>query len=123
RGAVDGLTAAAGLADHLQVAARLEDAAQAVAHHRVVVGDQQPDHRLPPSGMAGTLADTAVPPPGSDSISSWPASRVTRCRIAVSPKPPFRSSVVFGVLAGQPLPFTVKPAPSSRTSRVTTSPM
>ena len=38
--------------------------------------------------MAGTLADTAVPPPGSDSISSCPVSRRTRWRIVVSPKPP-----------------------------------
>ena len=34
------------------------------------------------------LADTAVPAPGSDSISSWPASRLTRWRIAISPNPP-----------------------------------
>ena len=37
--------------------------------------------------MAGTRAETAVPPPGSDSIASEPATRATRWRIPVSPNP------------------------------------
>ena len=36
--------------------------------------------------IAGTRADTAVPPPGSDSIASVPATRLTRWRIAGQPE-------------------------------------
>jgi hypothetical protein len=56
-----------------------------VAHDWVIVGDQQLDrHGATP---AGTFADTAVPPPGSDSMFSVPASRWMRCRIPGRPKP------------------------------------
>ena len=37
--------------------------------------------------MAGTRTEIAVPPPGSDSMASVPATRPTRWRMAVSPKP------------------------------------
>src|SRR5207244_12583280 len=126
-------------------AAGLEDAAQPVAHHGVVVGDQQPDrsagsggeetlippvpprcaHLAPPSGMAGRLADTAVPAPGSDSISSCPASRLTRCRIAIRPKPPVAgpcpARCTLALLSSaEP---AANPTPSSRTARLTPSSM
>ena len=65
--------------------------------------------------MAGTRAEIAVPPPGSDSIASVPATRLTRWRIAVNPKPAPRPGLAS---AG-----TSKPTPSSRTSRVTSSRM
>ena len=68
-----------------------------------------------PAAIAGTRAEIAVPPPGSDSIASEPATRATRWRIPVRPKP----SPVRGARA----PGTMNPTPSSRTSRVTTSPM
>jgi hypothetical protein len=72
-GAVDRLTAVGGLPRDLELAAGLEDAPEAVAHRRVIVGDQQPDGLAHadssalvacgggPRGMAGKLADTAVP--------------------------------------------------------------
>ena len=66
--------------------------------------------------IAGTRAEIAVPPPGSDSTASVPATRLTRWRIAVSPKPPWPA-------AGARARATSKPTPSSRTSRATTSPM
>src|SRR5262249_439675 len=121
-----------GLPRDLELAAGFEDAAQPVTHHRVIVGDQQPDGVAHsdssalvacgdgPSGIAGRLAETAVPAPGSDSISSCPARRLTRCRIAIRPKPP-----AAGVSPARcPLrSVTANPAPSSRTSRLTTSSM
>ena len=65
------------LADHLEVRVAGEHPAQAVADDRVVVDDQQPDRahdaadrRAEPAAIAGTRAETAVPPPGSDSIAS-----------------------------------------------------
>ena len=138
-GAVDRLTAVRRLPRDLELTAGFEDAAQPVAHYRVIVGDQQPDGLAHfdspalvacgdgsavsacgdgPSGMAGRLADTAVPAPGSDSISSCPASRLTRCRIAIRPKPPAAGTSP----ARCPLrSATANPAPSSRTSRLTTS--
>jgi hypothetical protein len=47
---------------------------------------------MPGATIAGTLTETAVPAPGSDSIASVPATRVTRWRIAVSPKLVVRAS-------------------------------
>ena len=40
-----------------------------------------------PAAIAGTRAEIAVPPPGSDSIASEPATRATRWRIPDRPKP------------------------------------
>ena len=68
-----------------------------------------------PIVIAGTQAEIAVPPPGSDSTSSVPAMRLTRSRIALRPKPPS-----YAGSRGAP---GSKPAPSSRTSSVTMSSM
>ena len=85
-----------GLADDLEVRVAGEHPAEAVADDRVVVDDQHPDRahrpvtaRPPPdpAAIAGTRAETAVPPPGSDSIASEPATRATRWRIPVRPNP------------------------------------
>ena len=47
------LRAVLGLADDLEVVARLEDQAEAAAHERLVVGDQDADrHRSPRAGAA-----------------------------------------------------------------------
>lgn len=64
--------------------------------------------RSPAAGMAGTLTLTAVPRPGAGSTSTSPDSRLTRRRIAVSPKPPVSDEV--------------NPTPSSLMSATTTSP-
>ena len=78
-GQLDGLGAVAGLAEHLEARVAGEHAAQAVADDRVVVDDQQPDRRAQALGApggrghGGDAAEIAVPPPGSDSISSVPA--------------------------------------------------
>ena len=59
----------------------------------MVVDDQQPDraHGVgaadEPAAIAGTRAESAVPPPGSDSIASDPATRATRWRMPLRPKP------------------------------------
>ena len=67
-------------------------------------------------GSPGRSRETAVPSPGADSISSRPATRPTRCRIPVSPKP-LPSATASG------RPARSNPIPSSRTSSVTTSSM
>ena len=70
-----------------------EHAAEAVADDGVVVDDHQPDRAHgadapdDPAAIAGTRAESAVPPPGSDSIASEPATRAMRWRMAVRPKP------------------------------------
>ncbi len=82
-----------GLADDLEVRVAGEHPAQAVADDRMVVDDEQPDRAHGaaaadgPAAIAGTRAEIAVPPPGSDSIASEPATRATRWRIPVRPKP------------------------------------
>src|SRR5262249_3762216 len=108
--------AIARLTDHLELGGPGKHPAQAVPNHRMIVHDEQadghhaaasslarggpdmpgvPDEGASGSGpgtsscatMAGTRAEIAVPPPGSDSMTSVPATRFTRCRMAVRPKP------------------------------------
>jgi hypothetical protein len=100
----DRLGAGGRLAGHLEVGRALEHVAQAVADHRVVVGDQQPDgHRTSSAssgattggasatGSAGTapasgrLTAMVVPLPGEVSTASWPPSSRTRSSITFSP--------------------------------------
>ena len=78
-----GIGAVAGLADDCEVLVALEHAAQPVTNDRVVVDDQDSGgtHALAPLGgeaIAGTRAEIAVPPPGSDSIDNVPATRFAR---------------------------------------------
>ena len=80
---LDRLGAVGRLADDLELGVAREHAAQAVADDRVVVDDEEPDRRhdrptMPGATIAGTRAEIAVPPPGSDSIASVPATRLTR---------------------------------------------
>jgi hypothetical protein len=76
------LQAVAGLADHLQVRLGGDHATEPVPDHRMVVGDQQPDHRSSPAGIVAT---TVVPWPGPLSTSRLPWRAATRSRMAVSP--------------------------------------
>ena len=89
------------LADDVEVGIAGEHAAEAVADDRMVVDDQQPDRAHEagadePAAMAGTRADSAVPPPGSDSIASEPATRATRWRIPLRPKPDGAAGIGLG---------------------------
>ena len=69
---------------HLEAFLTFEHATQTVPNHRVVVDDEKADRSVVDQswdgsiGMAGRVAQTAVPPPGSDSISRVPARRSTR---------------------------------------------
>jgi hypothetical protein len=81
----DGLGPVGRLTPHLESGIAAEHPAQAVAHHGMIVHHEHADdlvarlgHALLRAGMAGTLAETAVPPPGSDSISSTPETPMTR---------------------------------------------
>src|SRR5690606_30389838 len=105
----DRLGPAGGLPDHLEVVRGGERGGDAVAHDGVVVDDDDPDHAAVLSS-AGSRTDTAVPPPGSVSIASSPASRSARCRIPRSPNE----------VAGRGAASS-KPRPSSRTSSTTSS--
>ena len=110
------------LADDLEVRVAGEHAAQAVADDRMVVDDQEPDRAhargvadAAPAAIAGTRAETAVPPPGSDSIASGARDPGHPLAHPVQPEAGRR-----GAGSGR---RTSNPTPSSRTSSVTTSPM
>ena len=86
------LGAVRGLADDLEIGIAGEHAAEAVADHRMVVDDHQPDRAHDvgadePAAIAGTRADSAVPPPAPTRSRASPATRATRWRMPVRPKP------------------------------------
>ena len=82
-------------AHELEVGPLLEHHAEAAAHERLVVDDEN-------AGHSGNLAATRKPPVFSGPVSSEPPNAVTRSRIPMRPRP-------------EPPPFPV-PAPSSRTA-------
>src|SRR5439155_20190221 len=94
------------LADDVDVRLRAQQHAQAGADDRVVVDDDDADHR------AGTSTTSVVPDPGADSICSRPSTSATRSRIPDSPIP----SLLDGGMSGE------KPCPSSSTTAVTMLP-
>ena len=120
------LGAIAGLTDHLEVRLAGEHAAEAVADDRVIVDDEDADrgrgahgrHGASPTrrrwGSQGRGPRSAVPPPGSDSI--------TR-----GPRPAPRAGASHGARTRRPARASGRsasnPTPSSRTSSATTSPM
>ena len=90
QGELHRLGAVARLGHHLEVGGRVEHHAQAVAHDRVVVGEQdarleRDGHRAPASASAGTLRRTRVPSPGRDSIESSPPTSRARSRMPAMP--------------------------------------
>ena len=93
--------------DHLESRVAGEHPAEAVADDRVVVDDHHPNGAhasttaAEPGAIAGTRADTAVPPFGSDSIATVPATRATLWRMPVKPNP---------VAPASPGSGTVKPS-------------
>jgi hypothetical protein len=58
-------TTVTGLGDHLDVGGRIQDGSDARAHHRLVVGQQHPDHPLTvqPARAPGRRAAAAVSSP------------------------------------------------------------
>ncbi len=77
-----GLGAVAGLRDHLEAGHRGEQGGQAVAHDRVVVGDQHPDGAH--DATSGNVATTRPPDP-SGPASSRPPSSSMRWRMPDRP--------------------------------------
>ena len=71
---LDGVEAVGGLADDLEVVLGVEDHAEAGAHERLVVGDQQPDAHATLNSRAadGSAARTRQPPPSAGPASSSP---------------------------------------------------
>ena len=89
----DRVGAVSGLAYHQQARLGGEHRGEALAHHRLVVGDQAPrghaaagraagGHAVSPSG---STAETTKPPSGAGPADSEPPSSATRSRIPVSP--------------------------------------
>src|SRR6266566_26028 len=101
---LDRAGAVGAFADHLDAVLLLEQEAQALADHLVVVDDQHPDHGRP----AGSSIRTLVPWPGSESSWNVPPSSATRSRISCRPRPWRRSARA-----------TSKPPPSSLTVTAT----
>jgi hypothetical protein len=88
------LVAVGGLADHLDAVLRGQQRPKARAHERLVVGEQDADHR-------GSLARTRNPPRAPGPVMSSPSSAAARSRMPFSPLPATSSSM---------------PGPSSSTS-------
>ena len=105
RGGVDRGLAVAGLGDDLDVVLEVEERAQALAHDRVVVGEQDADHarHLQPDGRAG--AERRGRP------CSVPPSSVARSSIDVSPSRWPRTS---GPAGSKPQPSSVTVSTSRR---------
>jgi hypothetical protein len=104
-----GLDAVGGLAGHRDVGLGGQDEPEAGADHRLVVGEQHPDHgALVDAGSAagtGSTACTANPPPGRGPASTEPEYTAARSRMPTSPWPPASGAAA--------------PRPSSRTSSST----
>ena len=71
---LDGVEPVGRLANHLEVVLRVEDHAEAGAHQRLVVGDQQSDAQATLSSLVdiGRVARTRQPPPSAGPMTSSP---------------------------------------------------
>src|SRR2546427_2307730 len=101
------------LAELHAIGQALHELDQSTAHQRVIVHDENANHRsgrLWPWGAGGNHAATRVPPPERGATSNTPPSTAARSRI---PKIPSERGPV--------VPASVIPPPSSLTSRVTQS--
>src|SRR5215831_4352592 len=76
-----------GLADDLEIGARVEDHAEAAAYERLVVAEQDADRTHPPPPI-GRRALTRKPPPMLAPAWSSPPKRSTRSRMPTRPRPP-----------------------------------
>ena len=84
---LDRLLAVGGLGDDRDVVLAVEQRAEAGAHHRLVVGEQDRDHAGRPRVRAGSVASTRQPPLGAGPASSVPPSAAARSRIPRTPLP------------------------------------
>ena len=73
--------------DHLELAAELEDRADPLAVHLVVLGDHHPQRHAATVGASGSSATTIVPPVGLASTVTRPPSAAARSAMFVSPLP------------------------------------
>ena len=85
----DRLGAVCGLADHGQIGLRGEQRAEALAHHRLVVGDQAGDRAAghDAASVSGSTAETAKPPTVFGSAEIEPPRIATRSRMPAMPCP------------------------------------
>ena len=107
------LLAVGGLPHDVDVVLQGEEAPQPLAHDRVVVGDEDADHR-------GTSRTMVVPAPGCDSMLSVPPSARARSSIEVRPSRRERSP---GSSGSKPTPSSATATlrcPSSARSRTST---
>jgi hypothetical protein len=105
----DRLVAVAGFADEFKVVGVADHGGEPGAHERLVVGDGDVDGHTA-TGLKGRRAVTTKPPWGSGSAVSSPPWTAARSRIPTRPCPPVAPGGDVG-------------GPSSRTSRVTSSPV
>ena len=91
----DRLLAVAGLADHLDVVLQVEERPQALAHDRVVVGDQDADHAAHLQPHARAVAERRARSRASR------RARSARSSIEVSPEPPPAHRAPRGVEAAR----------------------
>src|SRR5207245_2504792 len=84
---VDRLLTIGGFAHHLHIRLRLDDQAEAGAHHRLVVDDCDPDQLL-----IGSLARTLNPPSDDEPVFISPPKSSTRSRMPIRPWPVARPS-------------------------------
>src|SRR5437879_5655279 len=75
-------------ADHLHVRLHRDDLAQARPHHRMIVGDDDPDHATAPGlpRPKGMHAVTEVPPCGAARTWTSPPQESARSRMPSNPK-------------------------------------
>src|SRR5205085_11542526 len=110
------LAAVRGLGDHVEVRGAGEHDPQAGAHERVVVGEQDADHR-------GSLARRTNAPSGSTPCSSVPPASETRSASPIRPVPAPGSGAAVATATGARLRISTCRSPSgARTVSVTAAP-
>src|SRR3990172_5518673 len=104
RGELCGLSSVASFAHHFEVGLAFQQESQPTPHHRVIVGQQNPNflHEFFPgkvafSNLKGSSIFRRVPRPGSDATWNVPCRWLTRSAMPVSPRPRTRR-------ASNPLP-------------------
>src|SRR5205807_792801 len=97
-GQLDGFAAIARLADDLHIALQRQDEPETLAHHRVIISQQDTDHRRAssrsrrigagPASSSGTQTSIPRPSPGLVRTVMPPPALRARARIPVMPIPP-----------------------------------
>src|SRR5262249_54741577 len=103
------LVAAPDLRDHLDVELELEQRRERLAHHRLVLGDEDADH------ASGTSTRRRKPPPsGSGPASTEPPRRLARSRRPARPRPPSSPSAPLPLSTISTAAFGPPPATTMR---------